>query len=167
LELGGMIESAAQSVVSTHFQFTGYKIDKLELELYPAIGLVESSPAGDWDFTLNFRVPEFLRSTKTYLVGFNVVLKLPGKNSDEENINLVLLKASIVGTFKVINDLPNAEHQKRMVTQHFPTILLPYFRTTVTTLLAAGGYGSILFPLINLNEMVKQDPTNLTIIERD
>ncbi|MDA3811423.1 MAG: protein-export chaperone SecB, partial [Spirochaetaceae bacterium] len=47
----------------------------------------------------------------------------------------------------------------------FPTILFPYLRSTVTSFFANAGFGTFIFPLINVVELAKKLLTDNEIEE--
>ena len=57
--------------------------------------------------------------------------------------------------------------EKNIITLQFPSILLPYLRSTLTSILANAGFGSVVLPLINLVEVAKGAQKELEIIYID
>jgi preprotein translocase subunit SecB len=48
-----------------------------------------------------------------------------------------------------------------MVRINIPAILLPYLRAAITTIISQAGFGTIVFPLINIYEIAASHPVNI------
>ncbi|MHB9154938.1 MAG: hypothetical protein ACYC5N_04495 [Endomicrobiales bacterium] len=163
--------------LNSEFQFTAYKVDTLQLNMQKNIKLVEAyvSPNSVWDYKIQFRQPCYYSATKQYLGGMDIGLFLyPTKDmKPEEKVPekvLISIQAGIAGLFvnkSGSGDRFEKDAEEAFVKYNLPLILLPYLRGAVTTALATAGFGSVLFPLINVQQMAKDliKDTEIKVIE--
>lgn len=139
--------------MKSRFQFVGYKVDRLSLKVYPTLEIIEAMDFdSDWKIELNVRRPAFYTEKKIYLGGVGCTFKKISSDLEtREEIELVAVEASIVGTFKVDGKFDEEKTETLLVFHQMPTILFPYLRGTITSLLANAGIGSVIVPLINMN----------------
>ncbi|MCI5143534.1 MAG: hypothetical protein D3909_17795 [Candidatus Electrothrix sp. ATG1] len=149
-----------------------HKVDQLEFNIKPDLGLLESTknlPADMWEIVFSIRQPSFFSQRKCYVAGLNIEIKLKAdnKNTDEEDSNtesLVFLSAGIAGLFKAPNGRFETEAEERIIKNHFPVLLLPYLRSTITSLLANAGFTPFVFPLINLHRLAEEKNIEIRVI---
>jgi Preprotein translocase subunit SecB len=141
------------------FTFVSYKIDSVELKVQPNLGLLMLHPViepASWRMQLAIRLPMFFTNAKSYVGGLDCTLLLHQPTTPEAEATpdsaLVRLKLGIAGCFSTDGRL-EASVEKGLVRTQIPAILLPYLRGTATTLLANAGFGSIILPLINIQEV--------------
>lgn len=76
----------------------------------------------------------------------------------------------IEGVFLVDGALEN-EKEENIVKFQFPTILFPYLRSAVTNIFASAGFGSIIFPLINVHNLIanqqKHNPIKVIDLKKE
>lgn len=156
-------------VIKSPFQFKSYKIDTVNLNVRRDIGVLEGSTLANdsWDFKLRIRHPQFFKAKNCYIGGLDVLTNLyeQGKDSIEEFL-MVQLEAGIAGVFYVNGTLEKST-EDILVRVQIPAILLPYLRSTVSALLSSAGFGSVIFPLINIHALAEEnrDKIQIQIIE--
>lgn len=164
------------SSITSSFQFSSYKIDFLKLDIKKELALLELKGSVDpslWDFHIAIRPPTFFKSKKYYVGGINANLSLyPKEMTSEEKKateSLVTMDAGIAGIFSISDQVERfpPEVEKQLAVAQMPAILLPYLRTTMTTLLACAGFGSVILPLINIQKFAKDSlkDTEIEVVE--
>ena len=113
-----------------------------------------------WDIVFSIRQPSFFSQEKSYVAGLDIKIELKADNerTDESNgksESLISLAAGIAGLFQVADGRLEADQEKKIVKNHFPVLLLPYLRSTITSLLANAGFTPFIFPLINLHKLTE------------
>lgn len=143
----------AESIsVASSFQFISYKIDEFNFEMSKSIGLLSFNgviESDDWIIDINLKEPTLVKNSNSYIGGVACQIRLA--INDEE---LATLTTGISGIFKADSSLKK-EAEESLVKYQIPTILLPYLRTTVTTFLANAGFGTFIFPLINITQLAQ------------
>ncbi|MGO9482843.1 MAG: protein-export chaperone SecB [Candidatus Kryptoniota bacterium] len=112
-----------------------------------------------WKMEFGFRQPIYFKSRKKYVVGMNVKLSLlpnPPESADVDKDFLLRADLGIEGMFSVEEGQIAKEIEEDIVRVHAPAILLPYARSTFTSLLSNAGFGSFILPLINIEEMARR-----------
>lgn len=152
----------SESSIISQFRFVSYKIDTLRFKVKPSIALIELGAnfnPGLWEFSVSVRRPLFFKKKSIYLGGLNCAVRLFPQDlsleKKEDEKAFVSLDAGIAGIFKVEADRFEKSTEDQLVRLQIPTILLPYLRGAVTSLMANAGFGSVVFPLINMHEVVR------------
>ena len=149
------------------FECESYKIDSVRLEMKRNLGMLESRGTIDPKnliFKVGLRDPFFIKSQNRYigslLLELIVVLPKPTNENEIQNEEDALLKInlSITGLFKVDKGRFEPKIEENLAKIQIPAILFPYARSTLSSLLANGGYGSVVLPLVNVQELAKQTP---------
>lgn len=158
------------SSIISPFQFISYKVDKVSLVMRQDVSILASlanMPPNSWKIQIHLRLPAYIKKQNIYVGGLDVTLSLFSPNMREEEKPLVNVEAGIVGAFYVEKGRLPAEVEKQLVFIQIPAILLPYLRSTITGLLANSGFGSVIFPLINIHAYAKESLQNqqITVIE--
>jgi preprotein translocase subunit SecB len=141
--------------------FEGYKIDHIAFDMQRTIQMIAASiDSRKWEMTINIAKPIFSKSQKKYVCGLQVGLSLMAEKkpeSEETGIKEPLVKClvSIAGLFSIEEGELEKEIEISLLKSQLPAILLPYVRSTMTSILANAGFGSIIFPLINMHEVAK------------
>ena len=156
------------SSIKSQFQFVSYKVDKLQFDIKPDLGLLASNKtltADMWDIVFSIRQPSFFSQRKCYVAGLDIKIELKDDNEkiDEGTENLISLSAGIAGLFEVSEGRFESETEKNIIKNHFPVLLLPYLRSTITSLLANAGFTPFVFPLINLHRLAELNLKNMEI----
>jgi len=155
----------ADGSIIASFDFLSYKIDKIEMNMENNVRyLMNKNPVLPEDINLFIK----LRNTEKYVFedglnhyigGLNTLIELIDKETKS-----VMLKGEfgISGVFSTNNHIEkNAEENFAKI--NLPAILMPYLRATMTNILSGAGFGTILFPLINIIELAKNQ--DLPIID--
>jgi hypothetical protein len=156
--------------VEATFQFESYKVDSLRLEMKRILGLLEFQGCIDpknLHFQIAIRDPIYYKRQKRYLGGISLNLRLsPSEKKEPPSDENALLKIdlSITGLFKSQERLDNAT-EENLAKLQVPAILLPYARATISSLLANAGFGSVVFPLINIHELAKKAQLKINVVE--
>ncbi len=151
-----------QSGISSEFQFVSYKIDEFNCEMTKQLQLLfftGTFQSEDWNVSIALGVPSYIINKKSYLVSFKINCKLMPSNDDV----LCNLTTGITGVFKVNEKLANED----IVKVHFPTLLLPYLRGTISSFLANAGFGNFILPLFNMHELAREQLNDVPINEID
>jgi preprotein translocase subunit SecB len=155
----------ADGSIAAAFDFLSYKIDKIEMNMGDKIGyLMKDTPVLPDDINLSIK----LRSTEkfvledgssNYIGGLNTQIELIDNETQE-----IMLKGEfgISGVF-IAKDPVKREAEENFAKINLPAILMPYLRASMTNILSCAGFGTILFPLINIYELAKIQ--NLQIID--
>jgi len=163
---------------ASSFNFSSYAIEKFNLSFgEEASGLLISEYAiahteMEWIFSIKIANPKYIKSESVYICGVacKVTLKktekTEQKGQDKTPTPLLIIDAIISGVFGTDGQLPR-ETEERIAKAQAPAILLPYLRGTITTFLSNAGYGSVTFPLININKVAETDlkDTPIEVIE--
>lgn len=149
----------ADSGVTSEFQFKSFKVDKFVFTSQPKVNLlarVEGFRAEEWEFKYRFRNPMYFQKLKAYVGGLDVLVSIPDPDKGPEDVAdpvesaLVSLDTGIGGVFTVSGRF-DKETEEVLAKVQIPALLLPYLRGTITSFLANSGYGTVIFPLINIH----------------
>jgi preprotein translocase subunit SecB len=151
--------------IKAGFDFVSYKIDKIEVSLEPKIKfLLNNSYVRPENAKMGFKfkdVEKFDINGKIhYIGGIIVTVTIIDEKSNE---TILSGEFGISGAFvpKGIMDKSAEENFARV---NIPALLMPYLRAEITSTLANAGFGTILFPLLNIYEMAKN--TKIKLIDR-
>jgi preprotein translocase subunit SecB len=146
----------ANGSVDSQFQFLSYKIDKIQMEMANKIEiLMNGSPLLSENINLAIRIRNpskyKINNAIHYLGGVDirVDITLPDKT------NILTGEFGITGVFKMIEE-PEENTEEKIVKINIPAILMPYLRATMTNILSNAGFGTVLFPLINMYELAEK-----------
>ncbi len=143
-------------------KFETYTIDVLVFEIKRIIGLLDFTGNIDpdlWKLNISFREPLFSQGQKKYIGGIDTGLCLfpPEVKTEDKNEAIIKLDVGIVGIFSSDEEGGfDKETIENLVRVQIPAILFPYVRSTITSLFANAGFGSVILPLINMHELAKQ-----------
>ena len=159
------------SITST-FRFESYKIDHIAFEMKKIIPLLETTGNIDpkaWRFSINLAKPLYSKSHKKYISALRAELKLmPNSNNTdrqkEEKIEpLAMCEVTISGLFSVEEGRLDKKIEMNILKLQLPSLLLPYVRSAITSILANAGFGSVVLPLVNMQEIAKNAEHELDI----
>lgn len=162
----------AESSIKSSFQFKSYKVDKIKFYSKPDLNILirmNNIPLDEMNLAFAIRQPLFFSSEKIYVGGFDLLFQVsaPGQTDEpiaEPNENtLVRLEMGIAGVFKTEDDKLTPEQEDELVKVSIPAILLPYARAALTSLLANAGFGAVIFPLVNIYELAKEQLKDTTV----
>ena len=151
---------AEPSSITSSFKFISYKVDDFKFEMSKHISLLSytgNTNKDDWEINLSIKQPTLFKKNNSYIGGINCKVSLL---SDKKPI--INLETSISGLFQSDNQL-NHDVEENLVKYQIPTILFSYLRSTITTFIANAGFGSFVFPLINVVELSKKTLKNIQI----
>ncbi len=141
-----------ESSIKSDFQFLAYKIDRINFSLEPIANAVMYKQTADTKVEIGFAVRDIGKVTNNeqtqYMCGLDTQLKL---YDGDKHIATGIF--GIEGLFFVDGHFKNSQ-ENQIVKFQFPTILFPYLRSAITNILASAGFGSIVFPLINVYNLV-------------
>lgn len=152
-----------ESSIAAEFQFRSYKVDRFNFESKQQVGLLarqEGFSPEQWDIQFRFRHPVYLKKGKAYVGGLDMLLSIPweGKEPEEgehaKESALISLDAGIAGVFTVSGRL-DKKIEETLVKIQIPALLLPYLRGTISSFLANSGFGTLIFPLINIHAVAE------------
>lgn len=147
------------------FKFESYKVDIVRLDIQRIMGLIELTGNIDpslWNMSLTLREPLYFKKQNKYLGGLDTLLTVMStepeteKKTDDKNVPLIKVVVGIAGLFSAVEGSFPKETEDNLVKIQIPVILLPYVRATISSLLANAGFGSVMLPLININELAKK-----------
>lgn len=152
-----MEERNDNSSIKSGFQFLNYKIDSIKFNTKTnsaALGLNTVKPE-------NIKLGLFIRDANKYIEDKKTFymggIEAKVEISDNGN-DLAAGIFGIEGLFAIVDDCFNAEQEEMLVKKQIPSILFSYLRSAITNIFASAGFGSIVFPLINIyNAVEKQE----------
>lgn len=102
----------------------------------------------------------YFQKLNVYIGGLEVLVTIPDPDKNPEEATdpaesaLVSLDTGIGGVFTVKKRL-DENMEEGLAKIQIPALLLPYLRGTITSFLANSGYGTVIFPLINIHAAAK------------
>jgi preprotein translocase subunit SecB len=147
----------ADGSIKASFDFLSYKVDKVNMKLVNQVSYL---------FTKGPISPEFiemsikLRSTEKYLFsdkvhyigGLEIQIRIKNGAAGE---TMMEADFGISGIFNT-TDPVDAHIEENFAKINLPAILLPYLRAAMTNILSTAGFGTVLFPLVNVYELSKK-----------
>ncbi len=163
------------SSINAVMQFYSYKIDTFSYTMKKELNLLQiNSPLNPvcWGINFSIRIPEFHKVHDKYICGMDVIILLHNSDLEEKDRNesnaLLQINAGIAGLFGFENSSEVSNDLKlKLIKAQAVAILLPYLRGTVTTFVANSGFGTFIFPLINVQNMAETclKDLDITVIE--
>ncbi len=150
--------------MNSQLQFVSYKIDKIDVRMTNKMEyLVDISSIPPERCHLSFRVAnpgKYLVNGKLcYLCNIGTKIEIKAPSGAE---NMMTGEFGISGIFSVLEEMDKATEES-MIKTNVPAILMPYLRATMTNILSNAGFGTILFPLINMYEYPQK--SNVQILD--
>ncbi len=164
--------------IKSLFQFRSYKVDRLNLDTGRSLELLswQQVPTElSWQMKLSIRRPLFFTKHSYYVGGVDCKILLLKGESEAEEVEadeqeeitpenaIVRLNIGIAGVFEVGEERFPEEIEKSLVKVQIPMILLPYLRAAASSILANGGFGSVVLPLINIQKVAEDHLTQLDV----
>jgi preprotein translocase subunit SecB len=152
----------ADSSIKSSFNFLSYKVDKVNMKLANKVGhLLNRAPIRPEFIEMSIR----LRNTEKYLFGDNVhyvggletYIKIKNEATGD---TMMEADFGISGIFNTI-DPGDAHNEENFAKINLPALLMPYLRATMTNILSTAGFGTVLFPLVNIYELAKKQDFQL------
>lgn len=149
--MGGIISS---------LQFLSFKIDHLHLDAVNTVATLAKDiiPNESWKISIGIRQPSYLVEDRAYIGGINIKMF-----AGDETTPDIRLEAGISGLFQLVGDDLPADTEEKLAKQQIPALLSPYLRATITGALALSGFGGVVLPLINFNELAKEQLKDVAI----
>jgi preprotein translocase subunit SecB len=149
----------ADGSVESAFKFVAYNIHHASLRMSQVEIGRQSRESDVWQVKLGIAVPEYHVKRKAYVSAVSCGLFLFDKDPEKEGLlpeqAIVGLEMAIAGIFEVQADRLEKRTEEQLVRAQLPALLFPYLRGAMTSLLANAGFGSVIIPLINMNEAGK------------
>ncbi|MCL2833128.1 MAG: protein-export chaperone SecB [Treponema sp.] len=154
----------AESGITAEFEFVSFKIDSISMKMGNEISsLINTNPIKQDCIKLAIK----LRNTEKFIINDKVTL-IGGlmtiiKITNDVNGSIILDgQFGISGIFVSKNTVDKSDEEK-FAKFNLPALLMPYLRATMTNILSNAGFGTILFPLVNIYEAAKSQ--NLSLID--
>lgn len=149
---------ASSSIISS-FKFISYKIDEFNFEMSKHVSLlsINKNIIEKSEINIGLKQPIFMKKDNRFISGIDCKITIMSNN-----VPIVTLKAGITGLFTT-DDVSDMSLVESIVKIQFPTILFPYLRSTITSFFANAGFGTFIFPLINVVELAKNNLENTPI----
>ena len=155
----------AESSIAAEFDFVSYKIDSISFKMRNEISYLLNTTSIKSEFinlSIKLRNTEkFIIDEKTTYIG-GLITQVVIHNEADGNI-MVEGQFGISGLFTT-NDSVDKQAEETFAKINLPALLMPYLRATMTSILSNAGFGTMLFPLVNIYELAKAQ--NLSIIDR-
>ena len=155
----------AESSITAEFEFVSYKIDSISMKMGNDISfLMNTVPIQPDCIELSIKLRDtekfIIKGKATYIGGLMTLIRI----TDGVNGPIMLEgQFGISGMFTSENSVDN-QAEETFAKVNLPALLMPYLRATMTNILSNAGFGTMLFPLINVYELAKTQ--NLSIIDR-
>lgn len=142
--------------ITAQFNFISYKIDSINLKMKSEISyLLNTEPVK----LENLRLSIKLRSTEKfningsiqYIGGLSTKIIITDEKTKEEMLDGTF---GISGIFTPVGSVNNIV-EENFAKINIPALLMPYLRAVMTNVLSNTGFGTVLFPLINIYELAK------------
>jgi preprotein translocase subunit SecB len=148
--------------ITAQFNFISYKVDSINMKMSPKIKyLLNNKPLmpQSINLSINLRNTEKfnLNGSIHYVGGLSTQITI---NDDENKEEMLSGQFDISGIFALVGDM------EKLVEEDFakinlPALLMPYLRATMTNILSTAGFGTVLFPLVNMYELAKKQNVSL------
>ncbi len=151
----------AKSSIVSNFQFKSYKIDNSKFSVQKDINLLLFNKTLLPEMLLtniSIRRPLFNKKQNMYIGGLDTGIRIEEikkGNGDKEINRLLTLEVGIAGAF-FTNGKFEDEIEKNLVRIQIPALLFPYVRATISSIFSNAGFGAVVLPLINIQEMAKE-----------
>jgi preprotein translocase subunit SecB len=148
--------------IKSSFDFLSYKVDKVDMKLVNQVSyLLNRDPIKPEfiEMSINLRGTEKYRSgDKVYYIG-GLETHIKIKN-EADGATMMEADFGISGIFNTIDPV-DTHIEENFSRFNLPAILLPYLRATMTNILSTAGFGTVLFPLVNMYELAKKQDFSL------
>lgn len=138
------------SGIKSGIQFESYKLDNVSFEMIPEVSILSKKEYSKCEIKYRFAFRNALRLKKNnktlYITGLKIDLSIFDKELDKDIANGAFV---ISGIFSSSGEL-DKDVEEKLIKCQAPTILFPYIRASITTLLSMAGFSTIILPLINV-----------------
>jgi preprotein translocase subunit SecB len=87
-----------------------------------------------------------------YVGGLSIQVIIHDEENQEEMLNG---EFGISGIFAPVGDMEKSVEES-FARINLPALLMPYIRAAITNILSQAGFGTVLFPLVNVYELAKK-----------
>jgi preprotein translocase subunit SecB len=153
----------AEGSITAEFDFVSYKIDSISMRMESDISyLMNTGPIKPECIKLSIK----LRNTEKFIIDGKVTyvggLMTQIRITNEANGSMMLEgQFGISGMFTSKNTVDDQTEEK-FAKVNLPALLMPYLRATMTNILSNTGFGTMLFPLVNVYELAKTQNLSIT-----
>jgi preprotein translocase subunit SecB len=153
----------ADGGITAQFDFLSYKIDKIEMEMDNKLGyLLNNDAILSSEVKLSIRLSDtekYISSDGSimYLRGLNTLIDIIYKDTEK---SILKGEFGITGVFVPTGPVEK-EAEENFTKINIPAILMPYLRASMSSVLSGAGFGTVLFPLINIYELAKDQPHSI------
>jgi preprotein translocase subunit SecB len=154
----------SEGSITADFDFISYKIDSISMKMGNDISFLKNTENIKPDciqLSIRLRDPEkfVLSGETTYIGGLMTQIRI----TDGVNGPTMLEgKFGISGMF-TSKKLVDNKSEETFAKVNLPALLMPYLRAAMSNILSNAGFGTMLFPLVNIYELAKTQ--NLSIID--
>ncbi|GHV80285.1 hypothetical protein AGMMS49944_20760 [Spirochaetia bacterium] len=144
------------------FDFISYKIEKINLVMNPQAGFLLNN---SYIKPENAELSIMLRNTEKFIIDGRIIyiggLSTKIVLTDEKTHNQIMNgEFGISGAFTPVGTVDETAEQN-FTKINLPALLMPYMRAAMTNTLASAGFGTVLFPLVNIYELARNTQTQL------
>ncbi|MCH3915955.1 MAG: protein-export chaperone SecB [Spirochaetia bacterium] len=138
-------------------EFLSYKVDKIDFNVKNNTDVLQyKAPLSNFRFSFGIPPFESINDTnneyKILICKFGI--KLKAFASEKYENQLAEGEFCITGLFRIKKEIEHTQNGTYFEKYTMPAILFPYLRATITTTFATAGFGAIIFPLINVKNLV-------------
>ncbi|MDR2759130.1 MAG: protein-export chaperone SecB [Spirochaetaceae bacterium] len=150
--------------VAAQFNFVSYKIDSINLKMNPTVKyLLKNEPIAlkDIDFSIKLRSTEKfnINGSIKYVGGLTTKITI----MDEEDKKEILSGEFGISGIFAPDGAVDQSSEENFSKISLPALLMPYLRALMANILSQTGFGTVLFPLVNIYELAKKK--NLPLID--
>lgn len=144
--------------MKSEFQFLSYKVNSVDFKVHKSFNLLNSlqnlNPE-KFNINLKFAEPNFFKKAGLYIGGLKLKFEYHDVDIIKIDSPLIYCEIEISGLFRGSEGRLESSAEENLVKYQIPTLLLPYVRSTITSLFANAGFGTFIFPLINVQAVAK------------
>ena len=158
----------AESSVVAEFDFISYKIDSISFKMAHNIGyLMDIAPIKPDNINLSIKLKNtekfIIDGRITYIGGLITHVKIVNQT---DGTTIVEGHFGISGLFTSKGTV-DKQAEESFAKVNLPALLMPYLRAIMTNILSNAGFGTMLFPLVNIYELAKsQNPSIIDHTEK-
>ena len=155
----------AEGSVAAEFDFVSYKIDTISMRMVNDVNfLMDIGPIKPDCIKLSIK----LRNTEKFIIDGKVTY-IGGLLTQARITNEVDGPMMLEGQFGISGMFTSKNTVDKQIEETFakvnlPALLMPYLRATMTNILSNAGFGTMLFPLVNVYELARTQ--SISIIDR-
>ena len=151
--------------IESDLVFQTYKIDSFNFEMHKSLDnllFVGSIDQKSWSIDLKMNPPNYFKAKSIYHVSFECLCAVKVKDAQQVEVDAIKLNLSISGAFSSTGRLESSLEEK-LIKFQAPAILMSYARAGITSFVSSAGFGTFVFPLINMNNVAQQGLKDIAI----